>query len=246
MNGSFKTALIAAVVSAFVAAGAAVATTQTFMLGTTNTVDAASTVTAGSTGLNAKMLQLANNSTGSSASALGLTTASTRPPMIVNSQAKVANLNADKLDGLDSTAFQRRVSGACTSGSAIRSITSSGSVTCQDVQPKLLLEDSRSSTDVTDTFTTSGGPLLVLFSGSLYRETPGEMGLQVGIGYPNGSISFSYSKVYTNEANSHKATVPLRFFDTFPAGTYTFSVHPWQGIFDDSDSWNVLIVEFPH
>ena len=104
MKGSFKTALIAAVVSAFVAAGAAVATTKTFVLGTTNTVDAASTVTAGS-GLNTKMLQLTNNSMGSSATALGLTTASTRPPMIVSSQARVANLNADKLDGIDSSGY---------------------------------------------------------------------------------------------------------------------------------------------
>jgi hypothetical protein len=101
MKGSFKTALIAAVVSAFVAAGAAVATIQTFMLGTTNTVDAASAVTAGASGLNAKMLQLTNNSIGSSATALGLTTPSSRPPMIVNSQARVANL----LDGKDSAGF---------------------------------------------------------------------------------------------------------------------------------------------
>jgi hypothetical protein len=106
MKGSFKTALIAAVVSAFVAAGAAVATTKTFVLGTTNTVDAASAVTAGS-GLNTKLLQLTNNSTGSSATALGLTTASSRPPMIVSSQARVANLNADKLDGIDSGGFVR-------------------------------------------------------------------------------------------------------------------------------------------
>jgi len=107
MKGSFKTALVAAVVSAFVAAGAAVATTKTFVLGTSNTVDAASTVTAGAAGLNAKMLQLTNNSTGSAATALGLTTPGSRPPLIVNSQAKVANLNADKLDGVESTQFQR-------------------------------------------------------------------------------------------------------------------------------------------
>ena len=105
MKGSFKTALIAAVVSAFVAAGAAVATTQVFTLGTTNTVNAASTVTAGSPGLNAKLLQLTNNNTGSSATALGLTTPNSRPPMIVNSQARVTNLNADKLDGIDSKGF---------------------------------------------------------------------------------------------------------------------------------------------
>jgi hypothetical protein len=110
MRGSFKTALIAAVVSAVVSASAAVATTSNFILGSTtaNLPDAPTAVTAKNVslgGLNAKMLQLTNNSTGSSATALGLTTPSSRPPLIVNSQAKVANLNADKLDGIDSGGF---------------------------------------------------------------------------------------------------------------------------------------------
>ena len=113
MKGSFKTALIAAVVSAVVSASAAVATTSNFILGSTtaNVPDAPTTVTAknvGLGGLNAKMLQLTNNSTGSSATALGLTTPSSRPPLIVSSQAKVANLNADKLDGIDSAGFLAR------------------------------------------------------------------------------------------------------------------------------------------
>ena len=107
MKGSFKTALIAAVVSAFVAAGAAVATTQAFTLGTTNTVDAASTVTAGATGLNTKLLELTNNNTGTSATALGLNVATGHAPFAVNSQTRVANLNADKLDGIDSAGFVR-------------------------------------------------------------------------------------------------------------------------------------------
>ena len=105
MKSSFKTALIAAVVSALVAAGAAVATTKTFVLGTTNTVDAATTVSASGSGLNTKMLQLTNTNSGSSATALGLSTAPSRPPMIVSSDAKVAMLNADKLDGKDSAGF---------------------------------------------------------------------------------------------------------------------------------------------
>ena len=113
MKGSFTTALIAAVVSAVVSASAAVATTSNFILGSTtaNVPDAPTAVTAKNVslgGLNAKMLQLTNNSTGSSATALGLTTPSSRPPLIVSSQAKVANLNADKLDGIDSTGFLAR------------------------------------------------------------------------------------------------------------------------------------------
>ena len=51
------------------------------------------------------MLQLTNTNAGSSATALGLTTNNSRPPMIVTSPAKVANLNADKLDGTDSSGF---------------------------------------------------------------------------------------------------------------------------------------------
>jgi hypothetical protein len=110
MNGSFKTALIAAVVSAFVAAGAAVATTQTFVLGTTNRVDAKSTViNAKADGtvnpVDAPLLTLQNKNATANATPLALLAGAGRPPFTVNSQTRVANLNADKLDGIDSAGF---------------------------------------------------------------------------------------------------------------------------------------------
>jgi Phage Tail Collar Domain len=55
------------------------------------------------------------------------------PPFTVNSQTKVANLNADRLDGLDSSALQKRVSGTCAAGTAVRVVNSDGSVACQAV-----------------------------------------------------------------------------------------------------------------
>jgi hypothetical protein len=111
MKGSFKTALIAAVVSAFVAAGAAVATTQTFVLGKTNTVDAATKATnlqANGTTVNpvdAPLLTLENKSTTANATPLSLFASPSHPAFKVNTQTKVGNLNADLLDGINSTGF---------------------------------------------------------------------------------------------------------------------------------------------
>jgi hypothetical protein len=54
-------------------------------------------------------------------------------PFKVSSQTKVAGLNADQLDGVDSTGLQRRVSGTCAAGTAVRGVNSDGSVSCQAV-----------------------------------------------------------------------------------------------------------------
>lgn len=56
-----------------------------------------------------------------------------KPPFAVNSSAKVKGLNADLLDGIDSSALQRRVAQSCSAGMAIRVINADGSVSCQPV-----------------------------------------------------------------------------------------------------------------
>ena len=80
------------------------ATGGSFILGQSNSASSATSLTR--TGANTgKGLQVTNTSTGAGAAALGLTVAGGHAPFTVNSGTKVANLNADKLDGLDSTAF---------------------------------------------------------------------------------------------------------------------------------------------
>jgi hypothetical protein len=116
VKGSFKTALIAAIVSAIVAAGAAVATTQTFVLGTTDRVNAATKVTnlqANGTTVNpvdAPLMAFENKSGTANATPLSLIAASGHSPLKVNTQVKVANLNADQLDGRDSSYFLPKTS----------------------------------------------------------------------------------------------------------------------------------------
>jgi hypothetical protein len=69
-----------------------------FNLGKTNTVNAVTRLVGSVAG---NSLFIDNNSTNASATALNLQVEAGRAPMKVNSQTKVANLNADKLDGMD-------------------------------------------------------------------------------------------------------------------------------------------------
>ena len=78
------------------------ATGGNFILGKSNS---ASSKTSLSAPISDKAVQLTNTNTGAGATALGLNVASGHPPLTVNSRTKVTNLNADKLDGIDSTGF---------------------------------------------------------------------------------------------------------------------------------------------
>jgi hypothetical protein len=78
------------------------ATGANFILGKANSAGAVSKLTANMAG---PALDLVNQSTASAATALDLQVASGHPPLTVNSSAKVANLNADQLDGKDSAEF---------------------------------------------------------------------------------------------------------------------------------------------
>jgi hypothetical protein len=111
----FKGVVLGAVIAAVVSAGAVgFGAVTPFNLNTTaNTVSAPTaasgsiagnqfTLTDNSTSAGAP-LALTNNSTAAGATALKLAVKSGKAPFTVNSGTKVANLNADRVDGIDST-----------------------------------------------------------------------------------------------------------------------------------------------
>src|SRR5262245_30955098 len=73
-----------------------------FVLGRLNSARSQSTLSAP---VRTKALQVTNTKTTAGATALGLKVAAGHAPFTVNSAAKVVNLNADRLDGLDSASF---------------------------------------------------------------------------------------------------------------------------------------------
>jgi hypothetical protein len=123
-----------------------------FNLGVSNSVDAKTTLTGASP---ATQLQVTNTSAAAGTSGLAVNSGSGAmtavftntgggpaggffvnagvKPFTVNSSTKVGNLNADLLDGLDSPALQKRVTGTCAAGSAVRVVSANGSVSCQAV-----------------------------------------------------------------------------------------------------------------
>ena len=93
-------AIVATVVSTAAAAVAGTGIGAVFNLGQTNAVNAESTLQGNATGANLQIVQKG------SGSALALVVPKNKPPMTVSSGAgKVRNLDADRLDGLDATAF---------------------------------------------------------------------------------------------------------------------------------------------
>ncbi len=86
-------------------AGAALAANGGNLILGQNNVASAITQLAGSAGVAGPSLLIDNNSADPAATALDLQVEAGRPPMKVSSDTKVANLNADKLDGIDSGSY---------------------------------------------------------------------------------------------------------------------------------------------
>ncbi|MBW8844285.1 MAG: hypothetical protein JF607_04850 [Burkholderiales bacterium] len=93
-------------------------------------------------------------------------------------------------------------------------------------------------------FTSNGGTLLVMASGSAFRSSAGRIGFFVQI----DSINRVVALAFTNESGSHKAIPPT--FTTLTglaAGTHTLALAPVDGNTqsDFNDFFNVVVLELP-
>jgi hypothetical protein len=225
---------IAAYLALFVALGGTTyaATGGNFILGQPNSAGSTTALSSGTTG---PALKVTSTNTGAGATALGLNVPTGHAPLTVNSGTKVAKLNADKLDGKDSTNWK----------------TTDVLDTTGDFLPGF------------GTFTSSGGKLLIMASGSGYRSSssainPGRIGVDVY--FDHVAVSGADASAFTNELNSHKTfTTNYTVISGIPAGSHTVGLvaksdsgcgssdtpNNFCTTVDASDSFHVAVIEIP-
>jgi hypothetical protein len=229
-------ALVISVIALFVALGGVgvAANGGDFILGLANTANGTSSLTGTSAGA---QLAVSNSATNSTARALSLNGSSPAAALIahnssgpaaafqspsnvapfnVNSTQKVASLNADLLDGLDSTAFQRRISGSCAAGSAIREVTTNGSVTCQATGSGANMGVYNATTSDPPTITTLG-----TFLGDTIGAqcvTSGSPTLFIYLKTTDGSWTYDFDQLADTGAPNPAVQIGSR---DHPAGTYS-------------------------
>jgi hypothetical protein len=96
---------------------------------------------------------------------------------------------------------------------------------------------------VSGTFVSGGGTLVIIFSGSGFASTATNIGLALQI---NGG-TVATTRVFTNEASSHKAfTTNILVQGNVAPGNHTINLTPLVNTLSDGNDWfNVTVLELP-
>jgi hypothetical protein len=187
---------------------------QAWILGQGN---AASAITSlgGAAGVDGPMLRITNNDAGTNDSALALSVQSGEAPMRVNSAAKVANLNADQLDGKDQSAF-----------ADVSELDAATVISRWSALP------------TQGTYTSEGGTLVISAAGSGFRSTSntrtvGDIGMRILV---DGTVR-GEALLHANERQSHKPFVARQVVvKGLAAGSHTIRLEAIYGSNCNTDS----------
>lgn len=97
------------------------------------------------------------------------------------------------------------------------------------------------------TFQSSGGPLLIKVSASVWTRVTGGMSLWVGVLLDSSPRGKGYTGIYANQAMTHMSTFTNDLVVTdVPAGTHTLELIAERSVVTDgNDRVSVLVLEFP-
>ena len=109
-----------------------------------------------------------------------------------------------------------------------------------DVTPAQVMDHGPGPLPLSNTFVSSGGPIIVFVEGSSYASTSGILETSVKL----DSMVIGSAKVVTAEASSHKTLVPTVLLAQPAAGMHTLALTAATGTNTDfNDSFNVSVIE---
>jgi hypothetical protein len=173
------------------------------------------TTLGGMLGVNGPMLRLINNNANANDTALDLSVQAGEAPMRVNSDTKVANLNADQLDGKDQSSFA--------------DVSELDAATVISRWSELPTQG---------TYTSEGGTLVVSAAGSGFRSdsntrTVGDIGMRILV---DGTVR-GEALLHANEHDSHKPFVARQVVvKGLAAGSHTIRLEAIYGSNCNTDS----------
>jgi hypothetical protein len=234
-------AFILALIALFVALGGAgmAATGGNFILGQPNSASTPTSLSASVA--SSRALTLTNLSTATGSTALGLNVAAGHAPFTVNTSTKVANLNADQLDGFHALSAP----GAHTllplgANKQFARSAIPGKVTA-------VLQNRPGPLPLSGTFTSSGGNLVITASGSGYHGFPKTLGMLILV---DGVVA-GEARVYdaAGDGNHHTFVPTTVTLTGIPAATHTLSLTIGPGTgntqTDSTDYFTATVEETP-
>jgi hypothetical protein len=190
-----------------------------FILGSLNNTATAITGLTGNVG-GGPALRISNPSTAPGSTALDLQVETGKAPMKVNSGTRVANLNADRVDGKDTTALGVTMKSAHgrTGDNSLNGCTSAGVFSaCAPVTVKVPAGKQYHVTVVSSFAAASSEATDVIYCPAIKGGSFGLSCIDSGDGANAISDSISLAPFYNESAATSGEVGPL------PAGTYTFS-----------------------
>ena len=163
-----------------------------------------------------------------------------RSPFFTNSATKVGNLNADKLDGVDST-------GSYRAGSTVADSTLFNGQDYQRVidaaRPKVSISYSYKgvSSGFSRNFTSPGGYQLFTLTASAYAQNSGGAFLVICV-VLDGNVTNACAQIAVNEGLSHKALIPQPALISVPLGFHTVTLTTGTTTLTNTDDYYSLTI----
>jgi len=125
-------------------------------------------------------------------------------------------------------------------------ISGNGKISSPMWKVTAVLSNAAGGLPLTGTFTSSGGTLLILVSGSGYTVTTGLHLIGMSVTLDNSDTPLGNVQTFINQASCHQSFIPATFIVSVTAGEHAITLTALNNnTYTDNDFFNVTVMELP-